>query len=52
VSPGDDRPVACLEKNHSRCASKFAESTLNAVRKFQGQRDRFDGETVVVLRVV
>jgi hypothetical protein len=51
VSPGRARSVACVKKNHHRCASKLAESTLNAVRKFQGQRDRFDDETVVALRV-
>jgi serine phosphatase RsbU (regulator of sigma subunit) len=31
---------------------KLAESILSDVSKFQGKRDRFDDETVVVLRVI
>jgi phosphoserine phosphatase RsbU/P len=49
---GNDRLVACVKKNHHKTASKLAESILAEVGKFQGKRDRFDDETVVVLRVV
>ncbi|HEY6448838.1 MAG TPA: SpoIIE family protein phosphatase [Acidobacteriaceae bacterium] len=49
---GNDRLVACVKKYHHKSASKLAESILNEVGKFQGRRDRFDDETVVVLRVV
>jgi len=49
---GNDRLVACVKKNHHKSASKLAESILAEVGKFQGKRDRFDDETVVVLRVV
>lgn len=49
---GNDRLVACVKKNHHKSASKLAESILNEVGKFQGKRDRFDDETVVILRVV
>jgi phosphoserine phosphatase RsbU/P len=49
---GNDRLVACVKKNHHKSASKLAESILSEVGKFQGKRDRFDDETVVVLRVV
>jgi len=49
---GNDRLVACLKKNYQKTASKLAESVLNEVGRFQGKRERFDDETVVVLRVV
>ncbi len=49
---GNDRLVACLKKNCHKSASKLAESVLNEVGRFQGKRERFDDETVVVLRVV
>jgi phosphoserine phosphatase RsbU/P len=49
---GNDRLVTCVKKNFHKSASKLAESILNEVGKFQGKRDRFDDETVVVLRVV
>jgi phosphoserine phosphatase RsbU/P len=49
---GNDRLVACAKKNQHKAASKLAESILAEVGKFQGKRDRFDDETVVVLRVV
>lgn len=49
---GNDRLVACVKKNYHKTASKLAESILADVGKFQGKRDRFDDETVVVLRVV
>ncbi len=49
---GNDRLVACVKKNQHKSASKLAESILAEVGKFQGKRDRFDDETVVVLRVI
>jgi sigma-B regulation protein RsbU (phosphoserine phosphatase) len=49
---GNDRLVACVKKNQHKTASKLAESILNEVGRFQGKRDRFDDETVVVLRVI
>lgn len=49
---GNDRLVACVKKNQHKTASKLAESILAEVTRFQGKRDRFDDETVVVLRVI
>jgi sigma-B regulation protein RsbU (phosphoserine phosphatase) len=49
---GNDRLVATVKKNHHKSASKLAESILTDVGRFQGKRDRFDDETVVVLRVI
>jgi sigma-B regulation protein RsbU (phosphoserine phosphatase) len=49
---GNDRLVACVKKNQHKSASKLAESILAEVGKFQGKKDRFDDETVVVLRVI
>jgi sigma-B regulation protein RsbU (phosphoserine phosphatase) len=49
---GNDRLVATVKKNHHKSAVKLAESILSDVSKFQGKRDRFDDETVVVLRVI
>ncbi|HEX4004577.1 MAG TPA: SpoIIE family protein phosphatase [Acidobacteriaceae bacterium] len=49
---GNDRLVACVKRNQHKTASKLAESILSEVGKFQGKQDRFDDETVVVLRVV
>ena len=49
---GNDRLVACVKKNQHKTAAKLAESILADVGRFQGKRDRFDDETVVVLRVV
>jgi sigma-B regulation protein RsbU (phosphoserine phosphatase) len=49
---GNDRLVATVRKNHHKTAAKLAESILSDVGKFQGKRDRFDDETVVVLRVI
>ena len=48
---GNDRLIATVKKNQHKSASKLAESILNDVGRFQGKRDRFDDETVVVLRV-
>ena len=49
---GNDRLVACVKKHRQKSASRLAESILTEVGRFQGKRDRFDDETVVVLRVV
>jgi phosphoserine phosphatase RsbU/P len=49
---GNDRLVACVRKHRQKSASKLAESVLTEVGRFQGKRDRFDDETVLVLRVV
>jgi len=49
---GNDRLIATVKKNQHKSASKLAESILNDVGRFQGKRDRFDDETVVVLRVI
>lgn len=49
---GNDRLVATVKKHHHKSASRLAESILTDVGRFQGKRDRFDDETVVVLRVI
>jgi sigma-B regulation protein RsbU (phosphoserine phosphatase) len=49
---GEDRLVACVRKNWQKPASKIADAIIGEVAKFQGKRDRFDDETVVVLRVL
>lgn len=49
---GNDRLIATVKKNHHKSASRLAESILTDVGRFQGKRDRFDDETVVVLRVI
>ncbi len=49
---GNERLVATVKKHHHKSASRLAESILTDVGRFQGKRDRFDDETVVVLRVI
>jgi len=49
---GNERLIACVKKHRQKSASRLAESILTEVGRFQGKRDRFDDETVVVLRVV
>lgn len=49
---GDDRLKAVVKKNHAKPASKIADAILSEVSKFQGARERFDDETVVVLKVL
>jgi phosphoserine phosphatase RsbU/P len=49
---GDDRLKAVVKKNHQKNASKIADAILADVSKFQGGRERFDDETVVVLKVL
>jgi sigma-B regulation protein RsbU (phosphoserine phosphatase) len=49
---GDDRLKAVVKKNHQKPASKIADAILTEVGKFQHGRERFDDETVVVLKVL
>lgn len=49
---GNERLIACVRKHLHKSASRLAESILTEVGRFQGKQDRFDDETVVVLRVV
>jgi sigma-B regulation protein RsbU (phosphoserine phosphatase) len=49
---GNDRLIATVKKHHHKSASKLAESILTDVGRFQGKKERFDDETVVVLRVI
>ncbi len=49
---GDDRLKAIVKKNHQKSASKIADAILTEVSKFQEGRERFDDETVVVLKVL
>jgi phosphoserine phosphatase RsbU/P len=49
---GDDRLKLVVKKNALKSASKIADAILSEVAKFQGERERFDDETVVVLKVL
>jgi phosphoserine phosphatase RsbU/P len=49
---GDDRLKALVKKVHQKPASKIADAILAEVGKFQHGRERFDDETVVVLKVL
>jgi sigma-B regulation protein RsbU (phosphoserine phosphatase) len=49
---GTDRLLTVVRKHRQKSASKLAESVLTEVGRFQGKRDRFDDETVLVLRVI
>ena len=49
---GDDRLKAVVKKHHQKSASKIADAILAEVGKFQHGRERFDDETVVVLKVL
>ncbi|HEY1499399.1 MAG TPA: SpoIIE family protein phosphatase [Acidobacteriaceae bacterium] len=49
---GNDRLIATVKKHQHKSASRLAESILTDVGRFQGKKDRFDDETVVVLRVI
>ena len=49
---GDERLRAVVKKNQHRPASKIADAILGEVGKFQKGKERFDDETVVVLRVL
>jgi sigma-B regulation protein RsbU (phosphoserine phosphatase) len=49
---GDERLKAIVKKNYQKSATKIADAILNEVGKFQHGRERFDDETVVVLKVL
>jgi len=49
---GNERLIAVLQKHQHKSASKIAEAIFNEVGKFQKGVERFDDETVVVLRVL
>jgi len=49
---GDDRLKAVFKKNFQKSASKIADAILAEVGKFQAGHERFDDETVVVLKVL
>ncbi len=49
---GDDLLMKVVRENQHKSASELAEAILAEVTRFQGEVDRFDDETVVVLRVI
>jgi sigma-B regulation protein RsbU (phosphoserine phosphatase) len=49
---GNERLMAVVKKNQHKPASKIAEAIFSEVGKFQKGTERFDDETVVVLRVL
>jgi phosphoserine phosphatase RsbU/P len=49
---GDDRLKAVVKKYFQKPAAKIADAILAEVGKFQGEREHFDDETVVVLKVL
>jgi len=49
---GDDRLKAVVKKHFQKSASKMVDAILSEVGKFQGERERFDDETLVVLKVL
>jgi phosphoserine phosphatase RsbU/P len=49
---GDERLSAVLCANRGRPAAEIAEAILADVTGFQGGHDRFDDETIIVLRVL
>lgn len=48
---GEERLGVVLCGHRDRSAAEIAEAILNDVSRFQGGRDRFDDETIIVLRV-
>ncbi|WP_446742514.1 SpoIIE family protein phosphatase [Silvibacterium acidisoli] len=48
---GDERLKAVVKKNNQKSASKIADAIIAEVSRFQSGRERFDDETVVVLKV-
>jgi serine phosphatase RsbU (regulator of sigma subunit) len=48
---GEDRLAALLCGSRDLPASHIAEAILADVTHFQGAKDRFDDETIIVLRV-
>jgi sigma-B regulation protein RsbU (phosphoserine phosphatase) len=49
---GDELLIQVIRENQHKSASDLAETILDEVTKFQGDVDRFDDETVVVLKVI
>src|SRR6185437_15104206 len=49
---GDDRLKTVVKKNQQKPASKIADAILAEVTKFQQGKERFDDETLVVLKVL
>jgi sigma-B regulation protein RsbU (phosphoserine phosphatase) len=48
---GHDRLAAILCANRDQPAAEIADAILADVARFQGAHDRFDDETIIVLRV-
>ncbi len=49
---GDDRLKALVKKHYQKSASRIADAIFSEVSKFQNERERFDDETLVVLKVL
>jgi phosphoserine phosphatase RsbU/P len=49
---GEDRLKTVIKKTYQKSASKIADCILAEVGKFQGGREHFDDETLVVLKVL
>jgi serine phosphatase RsbU (regulator of sigma subunit) len=49
---GDEMLMRVVAENQHKSAADLAETILAEVTEFQGDVDRFDDETVVVLRVI
>ncbi len=49
---GDELLMKVIRENQHKSASDMASTILDEVTKFQGDVDRFDDETVVVLKVI
>jgi sigma-B regulation protein RsbU (phosphoserine phosphatase) len=49
---GDEMLMKVIAENQDKSASEMASTILDEVTKFQGEVDRFDDETVVVLKVL
>jgi sigma-B regulation protein RsbU (phosphoserine phosphatase) len=47
---GSDRLSSLLSSHHDRSAQQIAEAIQGDVSRFQGEQDRFDDETIVVLK--
>ena len=48
---GEERLAGLLCESRELAASEIAETILADVTRFQGGKDRFDDETIIVLRV-
>jgi sigma-B regulation protein RsbU (phosphoserine phosphatase) len=48
---GEERLAGLLCAHHDEAAQQIADAILADVTKFQGAKDRFDDETIIVLRV-